>query len=78
MFELVVGIQAAQRLTRTRIETPDLPDRRRGPARRSRLAAARRTVSGAMVALTVPWPAPRTGLHARRGAARLRLPGERP
>ena len=56
MLELVAGIQEVQRLTRGSLE-PDKPvQRRRPPTRGARLAAARRFLTEAAVALTVPAP----------------------
>ena len=63
MLELLAGIEATRRITEQRIAME--PERRRAaPARRSRAAAIRTFVTGAVVALASP--APRTGARSQR------------
>ena len=73
MLELIAGIHQVQRVTRASFDPDPTERRRRRPGRGSRIAAGRRFVSEAMIALAVPAPTrgpsgvprrPRTDGHA--------------
>jgi hypothetical protein len=75
MLDLLIGIEAARRLTEEAVAV-EPTRRRRRPARRSRTAAARQFVSAAIVALGNPTP--RTGAPSRAARRATRRSAQRP